>query len=129
MESLLIYYQKWNIPFHKFFVRHMLIPLVNFGFNERFGVFLIFIYSGLFHEAIVAIPLKIFTGWFLIMMIAIPIPCSILVGRLNNKYKYIVNWTIFIMIWPLLALLYCPYFIKSNNRVIHQISSDLDLKI
>ena len=114
MESPLIYFQKWNIPLHKFFVRHILVPLANFGFNEHVGIFLVFLYSGLFHEALISIPLRTFTGWLLIMMIAIPIPSSTLVGRLNSKYKYIVTWIIFMMFWPFLILLYYYSFIKSN---------------
>ena len=117
MESLLIFYQKWNIPFHKFFVCHVLIPLANFGVKEDVAQFLVFLYSGLFHEALISIPLRMFIGWFLIMMIAIPIPSSILVSRLNTKYKYIVSWTIFIMIGPPLTLLYYSSYI-SNKRVI-----------
>ena len=129
MESLLIYFKNWNIPFHKFFLRHMLIPLVNFGLNQRVVLFLVFLYSGLFHESLVSVSSRILTGWFFIVMIAIPIPISILVNRLNTKYKCIINWIIYILIWPLVTLLYSYFFIKSNNRVIQTVLNYFDLKI
>ena len=126
MESLLIYFKKWNIPFHKFFLRHMLIPLVNFGLNQRVVLFLVFLYSGLFHEAFISFPSRMSNVWSFLVITAIPIPSSILVEKLSTKYKCILNWTIFILIWPLMYLLYYSSSIRSNNKVNQQVLNYFD---
>ena len=63
----------------------------------------------------------------MIMLIAVPIPSSTLVGRLNTKYKYMLNWNIF-MFYPPSILLYYSTFMKNNYRVIQQTLNGFNLK-
>ena len=133
MESVLSYFHKWNIPFHKFFLRHMLNPLINSGFNETVALFLVFLYSALFHIALISIPFRILTGWFIILIIAMPIfiivstYTSIFVERLIAKYTFILNWTLFIMTGPCFIVLFI-YF-KSNDKFSNQLLYDIGLNI
>uniref|UniRef100_A0A4X1USE7 O-acyltransferase n=1 Tax=Sus scrofa TaxID=9823 RepID=A0A4X1USE7_PIG len=69
-ESVTYFWQNWNIPVHKWCLRHFYKPMLRRGSSKwvaRMGVFLA---SAFFHEYLVSIPLRMFRLWAFTGMMA-----------------------------------------------------------
>jgi len=53
------YWKRWNLPVHHWFLRHMYFPLVRRGYSQLFAGFAVFLVSGLLHEFLVVVPLRL----------------------------------------------------------------------
>ncbi|KAM9309266.1 diacylglycerol O-acyltransferase 1-like isoform 2-T2 [Pholidichthys leucotaenia] len=60
-ESVTYFWQNWNIPVHKWCLRHFYKPLLQRGFSKMFSQSAVFFLSAFFHE----LPLAWFVGRFL----------------------------------------------------------------
>mmetsp|Transcript_34877 Transcript_34877/g.31385 ORF Transcript_34877/g.31385 Transcript_34877/m.31385 type:complete len:347 (+) Transcript_34877:559-1599(+) len=56
------YWRLWNIPFHRFFTRHIYYPLIRHKFSKNIALIMVFIFSALMHEYWYAAPLDLVTG-------------------------------------------------------------------
>ena len=50
------YWRLWNLPVHYWMVRHLYFPCVRAGLSRGQCVFVVFLYSALFHELLVSVP-------------------------------------------------------------------------
>jgi diacylglycerol O-acyltransferase-1 len=57
------YWRLWNMPVHRWMVRHVYLPLIRRGAPPFWAGVAVFAVSAFFHEALVAVPLKSLRGW------------------------------------------------------------------
>nr|QEQ43002.1 acyl CoA:diacylglycerol acyltransferase [Coix lacryma-jobi] len=80
------YWRKWNMPVHKWVVRHIYFPCMRNGISKEVAVFISFFVSAVLHELCVAVPCHILKFWaFLGIMFQIPL--IILTSYLKNKFS------------------------------------------
>ncbi|XP_008569933.1 PREDICTED: diacylglycerol O-acyltransferase 1 [Galeopterus variegatus] len=105
-ESVTYFWQNWNIPVHKWCIRHFYKPMVRRGsskFVARMGVFLA---SAFFHEYLVSIPLRMFRLWAFTGMMA-QIPLAWIVSRFfQGNYGNAAMWLTLIIGQPMAVLMY-----------------------
>ncbi|KAM9690222.1 diacylglycerol O-acyltransferase 1 isoform 3-T3 [Dama dama] len=105
-ESITYFWQNWNIPVHKWCLRHFYKPMLRRGSSKwvaRTGVFLA---SAFFHEYLVSIPLRMFRLWAFTGMMA-QIPLAWIVGRFfRGNYGNAAVWLSLIIGQPVAVLMY-----------------------
>ncbi|VAH03288.1 unnamed protein product [Triticum turgidum subsp. durum] len=80
------YWRKWNMPVHKWIVRHIYFPCMRSGISKEVAVFVSFFVSAVLHELVVAVPCRILKFWaFLGIMLQIPL--ITLTSCLKNKFR------------------------------------------
>ena len=52
------FWSAWNIPIHKWCVRHIYKPMLRAGYRKEFVAFCVFLFSAVFHEVIISVPLQ-----------------------------------------------------------------------
>ncbi|XP_054719754.1 diacylglycerol O-acyltransferase 1-like [Uloborus diversus] len=105
-ESIQYFWQNWNIPVHKWCVRHLYIPLLQSGVTKSQASIAVFFVSAFFHEYLVSVPLKMFRVWAFLGMLS-QIPFSSFVEKyLHNQYGNMAVWISLIIGQPLCILMY-----------------------
>ena len=64
-ETLSVFWKTWNIPVHRWAVRHVYKPMVSFGFSKMSASVAVFFISAFFHEYLVKFIIFI---WFYITL-------------------------------------------------------------
>ncbi|XP_056336127.1 diacylglycerol O-acyltransferase 1a [Danio aesculapii] len=105
-ETIPYFWSNWNIPVHKWCLRHFYKPMLVRGANKLAAQIAVFFLSAFFHEYLVSVPLKMFRLWaFLGMMLQVPL--AILVGRyLRGNYGNAAVWMSLIIGQPIAVLMY-----------------------
>lgn len=68
------YWRLWNMPVHKWMLRHVYFPATNLGIPKFYAGVLVFFISAIFHEVLVAVPLHMLRGWaFWGLMLQVPL--------------------------------------------------------
>ncbi|XP_014448748.1 diacylglycerol O-acyltransferase 1 [Tupaia chinensis] len=115
-ESVTYFWQNWNIPVHKWCIRHFYKPMLRRGFSKwvaRTGVFLA---SAFFHEYLVSIPLRMFRLWAFTGMMA-QIPLAWIVGRFfRGNYGNAAVWLSLIIGQPVAVLMYVHDYYVLNHE-------------
>ncbi|KEH32497.1 membrane-bound O-acyltransferase family MBOAT protein [Medicago truncatula] len=57
------YWRMWNMPVHKWMIRHLYFPCLRTGIPKGAAVLIAFMVSALFHELCIAVPCHIFKLW------------------------------------------------------------------
>lgn len=103
------FWRTWNMPVHRWAVRHIYLPVVGMGYGRLTASVFVFFISAFFHEYMVSVPLKTFKIWaFMGMMGQIPLS---LVSRymeknFGPKMGNVVVWASIIMGQPLCIMMY-----------------------
>ncbi|XP_006879479.1 PREDICTED: diacylglycerol O-acyltransferase 1 [Elephantulus edwardii] len=115
-ESVSYFWQNWNIPVHKWCLRHFYKRMLRWGASKwmaRMGVFLA---SAFFHEYLVSIPLRMFRLWaFTGMMVQIPlawVTSRFILGNYGNA----VVWLTLIIGQPVAVLMYVHDYYVLHHR-------------
>ncbi|KAL2608149.1 hypothetical protein R1flu_026722 [Riccia fluitans] len=105
------YWRMWNMPVHRWMVRHVYFPCLRAGIPKHCAFFLVFALSGVFHEVCVGIPCHMVRCWaFLGIMLQVPL--VFLTDYLQKKFKNLmlgnmVFWFFFCIVGqPMCVLLY-----------------------
>ncbi|XP_032775787.1 diacylglycerol O-acyltransferase 1 isoform X2 [Strigops habroptila] len=69
-ESVTYFWQNWNIPVHKWCLRHFYKPMLRRGASKWAAQAAVFLASAFFHEYLVSVPLKMFRLWAFMGMAA-----------------------------------------------------------
>eukprot|EP01122_Echinamoeba_exundans_P010990 TRINITY_DN422_c0_g1_i3.p1 TRINITY_DN422_c0_g1~~TRINITY_DN422_c0_g1_i3.p1 ORF type:complete len:375 (+),score=51.26 TRINITY_DN422_c0_g1_i3:579-1703(+) len=68
------YWRTWNIPTHHWLARHIYFPAIRHGMNKKLASFLVFLFSAVFHELLISLPLRTFKLYFFVgMMSQVPL--------------------------------------------------------
>uniref|UniRef100_A0A4W5QN14 O-acyltransferase n=1 Tax=Hucho hucho TaxID=62062 RepID=A0A4W5QN14_9TELE len=62
-ETVTYFWSNWNIPVHKWCLRHFYKPIMRRGANKWVAQTAVFLVSAFFHEYLVSVPLKMFRLW------------------------------------------------------------------
>ncbi|KAK2830460.1 hypothetical protein Q5P01_018391 [Channa striata] len=105
-ESITYFWANWNIPVHKWCLRHFYKPMLSKGFSKFLAQCAVFMVSAFFHEYLVSVPLKMFRLWaFMGMMFQVPL--AWFVGRyLTGNYGNAAVWMSLIIGQPVAVLMY-----------------------
>ncbi|XP_038987166.1 diacylglycerol O-acyltransferase 1-like isoform X2 [Phoenix dactylifera] len=114
------YWRMWNMPVHKWMLRHVYLPCIRNGIPKGAAMVISFSISAIFHELCIGIPCHIFKLWAFIG-IMFQVPLVILTKYLQNKFKNamvgnMIFWFFFsIYGQPMCILLY--YHDVMNRKV------------
>lgn len=120
-ESISIFWKNWNQPVHRWAKRHIYVPLLKKGYSKLTATTIVFIVSGIFHEYIFSIPLKMLSYWAFLGMI-VQVPFAILTSKVEGHYANIFVWFSLIIGQPLciLALFHDYYVLHYATETIGQ---------
>ncbi|KAI1901586.1 hypothetical protein AGOR_G00035930 [Albula goreensis] len=105
-ETVTYFWANWNIPVHKWCLRHFYKPMLKRGVSKWAAQTAVFLLSAFFHEYLVSIPLKMFRLWAFMGMMA-QIPLAWFVGRfLRGNYGNAAVWISLIIGQPIAVLMY-----------------------
>ncbi|KAM8735365.1 diacylglycerol O-acyltransferase 1b [Acanthopagrus schlegelii] len=105
-ESVTYFWQNWNIPVHKWCLRHFYKPLLRRGFSKIVSQSAVFFLSAFFHEYLVSVPLRMFRLWAFMGMMA-QLPLAWFVGSfLRGNYGNAAVWISIIIGQPFAVLMY-----------------------
>ncbi|KAG0493875.1 hypothetical protein HPP92_004869 [Vanilla planifolia] len=114
------YWRMWNMPVHKWMVRHIYFPCINNGLPKGVAILISFLISAIFHELCIAVPCQTFKFWaFLGIMFQVPL--GILTRYLQEKFQNsmvgnMIFWFLFCILGqPMCVLLY--YHDVMNRKV------------
>eukprot|EP00250_Pteridium_aquilinum_P010430 c19381_g1_i1 orf=218-1633(+) len=113
------YWKSWNMPVHKWMVRHVYFPCLRKGISKDGAVFISFVISGVFHELCIGIPCHMFRCWaFLGIMFQVPL--MVLTNYLHERFQStmvgnIIFWFFFCIVGqPISVLLYYHDYINQS---------------
>uniref|UniRef100_A0A673XGC1 O-acyltransferase n=1 Tax=Salmo trutta TaxID=8032 RepID=A0A673XGC1_SALTR len=105
-ETITYFWQNWNIPVHKWCLRHFYKPLLKSGVSKWLGQSAVFLASAFFHEYLVSVPLKMLRPWAFMGMMA-QLPLAWFVARfLRGNYGNAAVWISLIIGQPIAVLMY-----------------------
>ncbi|KAG1664886.1 Diacylglycerol O-acyltransferase 1 [Nymphon striatum] len=115
-ESITYFWQNWNIPVHKWCLRHVYRPILRRKYSKLHAGFVVFFISAFFHEYLVSVPLKMFKLWAFGGMLA-QLPLATVVSKsLVGKYANMAVWLSLIIGQPLAILMYYhDYYIINHT--------------
>ncbi|XP_061374791.1 diacylglycerol O-acyltransferase 1C-like [Gastrolobium bilobum] len=105
------YWRMWNMPVHKWMVRHIYFPCLRKGIPKGAAALIAFLVSAVFHELCIAVPCHMFKLWAFIG-IMFQVPLVLITNYLQNKYRNsmvgnMIFWFIFCILGqPMCVLLY-----------------------
>ncbi|CAL0320284.1 unnamed protein product [Lupinus luteus] len=105
------YWRMWNMPVHKWMVRHVYFPCIRNGLPKPAATLVAFLVSAVFHELCIAIPCHMFKLWAFIG-IMFQVPLVLITNYLQNKFRNsmvgnMIFWFIFCIFGqPMCVLLY-----------------------
>ncbi|KAL6602868.1 hypothetical protein ACP70R_043229 [Stipagrostis hirtigluma subsp. patula] len=114
------YWRMWNMPVHKWIIRHIYFPCIRNGLSKGVAILISFLVSAVFHEICIAVPCHIFKFWAF-FGIMFQIPLVFLTRYLQDKFKNImvgnmIFWFFFSIVGqPMCVLLY--YHDVMNRQV------------
>lgn len=112
-ETIVYFWQAWNIPVHKWCTRHVYKPLLRSGYSKIVAQLIVFLLSAFFHEYLVSVPLHMFKLWAFSGMVA-QIPLAALTSWMSKRYSphygNMVVWTSLIIGQPMAVLAYVYYY-------------------
>uniref|UniRef100_A0A4W6CBE0 O-acyltransferase n=1 Tax=Lates calcarifer TaxID=8187 RepID=A0A4W6CBE0_LATCA len=120
-ESVTYFWANWNIPVHKWCLRHFYKPMLRKGVNKFLAQTAVFLVSAFFHEYLVSVPLKMFRLWAFMGMMA-QVPLAWFVGRfLNGNYGNAAVWISLIIGQPVAVLMYVhDYYVIHYGSTTYQ---------
>ncbi|XP_028751495.1 diacylglycerol O-acyltransferase 1A-like [Neltuma alba] len=116
------YWRMWNMPVHKWMVRHLYFPCLRNGIPKGVAILIAFLVSAVFHELCIAVPCHIFKLWAFIG-IMFQVPLVLITNYLQNKFRSsmvgnMIFWFIFsILGQPMCVLLYYHDLMNRKKKV------------
>ena len=68
-DDLFDFWKMWNLPVHRWAVRHLFKPLLSRGFSPFKASLVVFLVSAALHEYLVSVPLRMFKYYAFLGMI------------------------------------------------------------
>ncbi|XP_068084665.1 diacylglycerol O-acyltransferase 1 isoform X2 [Anabrus simplex] len=108
-ENIDTFWRSWNMPVHRWALRHLYVPLVDMGYGRTASSIAVFFFSAFFHEYLVSIPLRTFKTWaFMAMMAQIPLSkfSRYIETHWGPRWGNMVVWSSLILGQPLCIMMY-----------------------
>ncbi|XP_078367597.1 diacylglycerol O-acyltransferase 1-like [Oculina patagonica] len=116
--NIAYFWQKWNIPVHRWARRHLYLPMLKAGFSSLQAQIAVFLLSAFFHEVLVSVPLRLFRFWAFLAMLA-QVPLQLICRKLLKdcpNYGNMLVWLSVILGQPLAILFYVHDYYISNGQ-------------
>lgn len=111
------FWRNWNLPVHRWAVRHLYLPIVESGYNKTLASLTVFFISAFFHEYMVSIPLKTYKIWaFMGMMAQIPLSkiAKYVEKRYGPRWGNMIVWSSLILGQPLCIMMYYHDYVVTH---------------
>lgn len=111
------FWRTWNMPVHRWCVRHLYLPLLELGYGKTTAAMMVFFVSAFFHEYLVSVPLKTFKVWaFMGMMGQVPLSyiSKYLEKNVGERWGNVIVWASLILGQPLCILVYYHDYVIEN---------------
>lgn len=111
------FWRSWNLPVHRWAVRHLYIPVVEMGYSKTTASITVFFISAFFHEYLVSVPLKTFKIWaFMGMMGQIPLSATskMVEKHWGSRWGNIIVWASLIIGQPLCIMMYYHDYVVTH---------------
>lgn len=105
------YWRTWNMPVHKWLLRHVYFPCIRAGISRFTAMVVVFFVSAVFHELLLGVPLQMVKLWAF-WGIMLQIPLIMISDWINKRHKSsqwgnIIFWISFCVVGqPVTVLLY-----------------------
>uniref|UniRef100_Q8RX96 O-acyltransferase n=1 Tax=Tropaeolum majus TaxID=4020 RepID=Q8RX96_TROMA len=115
------YWKMWNMPVHRWMVRHLYFPCLRNGIPKEGAIIIAFLVSGAFHELCIAVPCHVFKLWAFIG-IMFQVPLVLITNYLQEKFSNsmvgnMIFWFIFCILGqPMCVLLYYHDLINLKEK-------------
>uniref|UniRef100_T1GR76 diacylglycerol O-acyltransferase n=1 Tax=Megaselia scalaris TaxID=36166 RepID=T1GR76_MEGSC len=97
------FWRTWNMPVHRWCVRHLYIPLVNKGYSQKQASMVVFLFSAFFHDGMMAqLPLSSVSKFFQ--------------KNVGPRWGNIVVWASIILGQPLCIMMYYHDYVITHFR-------------
>jgi diacylglycerol O-acyltransferase-1 len=116
-NNILVFWKSWNIPVHRFCVRHVFKPMLRSGYSVTTAQIVVFAFSAFFHEYLVSVPLRVFKIYaFLGMVAQIPliVVSKYLETAIGPRAGNICVWLSLIIGQPLALMMYYHDFVVEH---------------
>jgi len=115
--TVMNFWKTWNIPVHRWCLRHVYKPMVRNGWGRQMASLTVFAISAFFHEYLVSVPLHMFRFWACWGMLA-QIPLSMITESLKSSLAgNVVMWLSLILGQPMAILMYVhDWYVMSHKR-------------
>lgn len=114
-ESVYYFWSNWNIPVHKWCLRHLYMPAMSLGLSKNQASAVVFLVSAFFHEYLVSVPLKMFRIWAFTGMV-MQLPWARFVSLyFNHNFANVAVWVSLIIGQPLCILMYYHDYYVINH--------------
>ncbi|XP_047485771.1 diacylglycerol O-acyltransferase 1-like isoform X1 [Penaeus chinensis] len=111
------FWRLWNLPVHKWAVRHIFVPMVKNKYKKSTASIVVFVLSAVLHEYLVSIPLHMYKiGVFLGMMVQVPLVyiSTWVESRFGQRWGNMIVWASLILGQPLgIMVYYHDYVVKT----------------
>ena len=67
--DIVVFWKTWNLPVHRWAVRHLYKPCLSRGYSPGMASFVVFLVSALLHEYLVSVPLRMLKAYAFIGML------------------------------------------------------------
>eukprot|EP00052_Salpingoeca_macrocollata_P010162 m.79482 g.79482 ORF g.79482 m.79482 type:complete len:442 (+) comp17422_c0_seq1:200-1525(+) len=106
------FWRNWNMPVHKWAVRHLYRPLIRHNLSRLQSQLIVFLFSALFHELLVSVPLQRVRMWSFMAMIG-QIPLAIFTEKYlkGSQYGNVVMWASLFLGQPAAIMLYVQAYL------------------
>lgn len=124
-KDIISFWQLWNIPVHKWCLRHLYKPLLRSGYSKMTANLLVFTFSAIFHEYALSVPMKMlrfyaFSGMFL--QVPLALISSFVFKKFGKTYSNTIVWLSLIAGQPIACLLYVFDHYNSCNTIKYYLS-------
>lgn len=113
------YWRLWNMPVHKWMLRHVYFPATSMGIPKFTAGIIVFFFSAILHEVLVGVPLHMIRGWaFWGLMLQVPLVWVTEMLKRHFKSDRVGNavfWVSFCFLGqPIAEILYFHDYRKSH---------------
>jgi len=112
------FWQDWNLPVHRWFLRHIYKPLLAAGWSRGAAITMVFLVSSFFHEYTVSVPLRMLKPWLFIgFMCNAPLVqlSEWLEERFGPRAGNLSMWLFLVMGQPLLVMTYYHDYVVEHH--------------
>ena len=95
-DDIVTFWKTWNLPVHRWAVRHLYKPLLNSGVSAKNASFVVFFISAALHEYLVSVPLRMFKYYAFAGML-----CQVIF--FDSTWLSLTYWIISDSIWLILT--------------------------
>lgn len=120
-ETIGDYWRLWNMPVHKWMLRHVYYPAMQIGIHKHVAGVIVFFVSAVFHELLVGLPLHLLRAWSFIGILS-QVPLMYITQYIQRRLKSehagnLVFWLSFCVLGqPTALLLYWSEWASINNK-------------